>query len=525
MESHIMRMSRWMVMAALVVLAAAPGCSDGETAKGTNAPCLTNSDCASHICHGQICGARDPKDVGEPCTGDGECRSFNCRTPKCAPGVRANGDKCLHYLECASKKCLNNLCVTLGSPDGGTPAPDRGVDTLPPDALALKAPVSFTVSAGDKQVVLAWAPVTGATSYNLYWKTTPGVTPTTGSKVQGVNSPYTHTGLSNGQIYYYVVTAVAGSVESPPSAEGSASPKAGPTLSAPTGLTVKAGDKKTTVDWSPVSGATGYNLYWGMTSGVTKATGTKISPAQPPYSHTGLINGKKYYYVVTAYSPTKESVESKEASAVPAAGSAYGSVTSSLSKGAYGLISLTNTYSGGGKIEVYVFTGDPKISGKAIIGLTVVAPTGSAVTGALTGNSKTGAYAGTTTSPLAAGTYVFKVSGGVSGTISATVLTVPTCAVTKPTSGSTHTKGTNLTIQWKSTGSQRATYLLTDNKGTVTPLKPIEPDVGGVIINGKDIPYASPLQIKITSAWSAKATPNTGGIVFGAEGYTKITLQ
>jgi len=305
------------------------------------------------------------------------------------------------------------------------------------------------------------------------------------------------------------------------------------------------------VSWTPVAGATSYNLYWKTSAGVTVATGTKVLGVKSPHTHAGLQKGTTYYYIVTALGPGGESTPSGEASAtaggvvkpdmglpadqsVPPDMSAplpdtgvtgYGAVSSNLTKGAYGLIALTNTYTGAGKIEVYVFTSDPKISGKAILGLTVIAPTGGAVSGKLTPNSKTGAHTGLTTKPLLPGNYTFTVSGAVSGTISAKVNKVPTCAVTKPIAGSTHTAGQNLTITWLSSNSQRATYLLTDNKGTVIPKAPLQPDPGGIIINGKDIPYASPLDIKITAAWSAKAVPNTGGIVCAAEGWTKITLK
>ena len=505
---------------AVLLLVVPLGCADSSSGKATNAPCLTNSDCASLICHANICGARDPKDVGEPCTGDGECKSFNCRTPLCAAGTRPDGDKCLNYLECASGKCLNNLCVSLTANDGSVPGKDAGADAAP-----LKAPGDIKATAGNAQVSVSWTPAAGAMGYNLYWGTASGVTPTTGTKVLGVTSPYAHTGLTNGKTYYYIVTALSGSAESSASGEASATPYGGTGGGIPSGLSATAGSGQNTLSWSPVTGATGYNLYWGTASGVNKTTGTKLATVQSPYIHSGLTNGTPYYYVVTAYDAASESAESSEAYATPVIPSKYGSVTCSLSKGAYGLISLTNTSSGGGKIEVYVFTGDPKTTGKPITGLTVIAPTGGAVSGTLTGNATTGAYAGTTTSPLMAGTYTFNVTGGVAGAISAKVLTVPTCSLTSPTSGSTHKAGTNLTLKWTSSGSQRATYLLTDNKGTVQPVKALEPDPGGIIINGKDIPYASPLDIKVTAAWSAKATPNTGGIVFGAEGGTKIMLQ
>ncbi|MGK5094867.1 SUMF1/EgtB/PvdO family nonheme iron enzyme, partial [Deltaproteobacteria bacterium TL4] len=77
---------------------------------------------------------------------------------------------------------------------------------------------------GDSQNTLTWSSVTGAASYNLYWSTTTGVTTSDGTKISGVTSPYTHTSLTNGTAYYYILTAVNIAGESSASTEVSMIP-------------------------------------------------------------------------------------------------------------------------------------------------------------------------------------------------------------------------------------------------------------------------------------------------------------
>jgi len=85
----------------------------------------------------------------------------------------------------------------------------------------------------------------------------------------------------------------------------------------PTGVSATGGNRTVTVTWGAVSGATSYNLYWSTTSGVTKATGTKITGVTSPYAHTALTNGTDYYYIVTAVGSGGESAASSEVTAYP----------------------------------------------------------------------------------------------------------------------------------------------------------------------------------------------------------------
>jgi len=181
------------------------------------------------------------------------------------------------------------------------------------------APTSVSATAGVHLATVSWPLVTGATSYNIYFDNTTPVTKATINKVTGVTtSPKDVTGLANGKTYYFRVTALNANGESDVSNEASAIPNPFPAPSAPTGVTATAGPGEAAVSWSAVTGATSYNVYYSTTTGVTKATGTKVAGVTSPKTVTGLIRGTMYYFVVTAVnSDGLESLDSGEAFATP----------------------------------------------------------------------------------------------------------------------------------------------------------------------------------------------------------------
>lgn len=205
---------------------------------------------------------------------------------------------------------LSAAFIGCGGGGGGDAAP---AVTVP------GAPTSVTANAGDNAVTLDWSPVAGATSYNIYRGTAPGVTKTTGTKVSGVQSPNVVSGLTNGTPYYFVVTAVNSAGESGISAEKTATPSATPPPLAPGNVRAAAGDNQATISWDAVSGATSYNIYVGTSAGVTKTTGIKASGVTSPSVVTPLANGTKFYFVVTTVGTGGESAESFEVFATPAA--------------------------------------------------------------------------------------------------------------------------------------------------------------------------------------------------------------
>jgi len=201
----------------------------------------------------------------------------------------------------------------LSTEASATPAASGGTGTLP------SVPSNVQATAGDGQVAVSWTPVSGATSYNIYWNTAGSVT--TSDDVIGTSaSLLLHPNLTNGIIYYYAVTAVNAEGESTLSTEVSATPVlsggTGTPPSAPTGVNAIGGDNQITIYWDPVEGALGYNIYWNITGGVTTAD-EAIGSSTTLFTHTDITNGMNYYYAVTAINEYGESNLSAEVSAMP----------------------------------------------------------------------------------------------------------------------------------------------------------------------------------------------------------------
>jgi len=200
----------------------------------------------------------------------------------------------------------------------GESADSVQASATPTATPAPPAPTGVTATALHGEASIGWDNVTGATSYNVYYSTTTGVTKTTGTKVAGATSPEIVTGLINGTAYYFVVTAVNADGESEESVEVSATPTAAPAPPAPENVAATAGDGSASIGWDNVTGATSYNVYYSTATGVTKTTGTKVAGATSPEIVTGLIRGTSYYFVVTAVnSDDVESADSEEATAIP----------------------------------------------------------------------------------------------------------------------------------------------------------------------------------------------------------------
>jgi len=238
-----------------------------------------------------------------------------------------------------------------------------GGNTKPGGGSAPAAPTGLSATAANAQVNLSWSAGSGASAYYVKRSTTSGGPYTQIAAPAATN--YTDNNLANGTKYFYVVSAYNSYGQSSNSAEVSATPTAPSPPTAPTGLTAITGNAQVALNWSASSGATSYNVKRSTTSGGPYTTVS--SPTVTNYTNTGLTNGTKYYYVVSAVSAAGESVNSAQVNATPAApatppaaptglqatgGNAQVSLTWAASTGATSYYVKRSTTSGSGYAQI-----------------------------------------------------------------------------------------------------------------------------------------------------------------------------
>ncbi len=196
--------------------------------------------------------------------------------------------------------------------------------------------MNLMATAGVVQVGLTWQapssidPGDPITNYKVYRGTAPGMAI---FLVDAGNVlSHTDTGLTNGVLYYYQVSAV-GLGEGPRSNEASATPTAPTAPTAPTvpqNLQAAAGVVQVGLTWqAPLSDGgspiTNYKVYRDTARGMAiflVDAGTSLS-----YTDTAVMAGQTYYYQVSAENTIGEGLQSNEASATPTATAANPSIS------------------------------------------------------------------------------------------------------------------------------------------------------------------------------------------------------
>ena len=89
------------------------------------------------------------------------------------------------------------------------------------------------------------------------------------------------------------------------------------TLSAPSGVTATLGYYQVALDWTAVSGASSYTVYWGSSTGITSSSTAITGITDDNYTHSSLDNGTTYYYKVATVNSGGTGLLSSEYSATP----------------------------------------------------------------------------------------------------------------------------------------------------------------------------------------------------------------
>ena len=147
--------------------------------------------------------------------------------------------KITHLLISASMFCFVGCSALNGQPECTPPAVSTEPSTSPSSSAATaiptakpdaKPPVQPQTQPAKKPddirhehhgiLTLQWNPVPGASWYNLYYDTKPGVTKKSHKKITKITTTtHTVTGLSPDTTYYFVVTAANATTESAESGE------------------------------------------------------------------------------------------------------------------------------------------------------------------------------------------------------------------------------------------------------------------------------------------------------------------
>jgi len=214
------------------------------------------------------------------------------------------------------------------------------------------APQNLSASAGNGQVGLGWNPPAsngGAaiTSYRVFRGSSSAntlIVTSGGCANLGAVTSCTDTGLTNGQSYYYIVSAVNSVGQGAPSNGATATPATGTTIpGAPRNLTAAPGNGQNGLAWTAPSsngGATitSYRVFRGsnssntliVTSGGCASLGAVLS-----CTDTGLTNGQSYYYIVSALNNVGQGPPSNGVTATPAGSTGQKPAAFSLSGSAF----------------------------------------------------------------------------------------------------------------------------------------------------------------------------------------------
>jgi fibronectin type 3 domain-containing protein len=181
------------------------------------------------------------------------------------------------------------------------------------------APAGVTATAqSETGIQVSWSGVSGASSYNIYYKQGTSVSKASyDQKLTNVNPGHVVNSLWVGTQYSFIVTAVGAGGESAES--GTATTWTLPQV--PPGVNAIAqSNADIRVTWNSVPGATSYNLYYQPGSSVSTTNYQNLLTGLLPEPRTvsGLFAGRRYAFIVTAVNSGGEGAASSIATATTA---------------------------------------------------------------------------------------------------------------------------------------------------------------------------------------------------------------
>ncbi|MDE6708992.1 MAG: hypothetical protein K2J76_00715, partial [Oscillospiraceae bacterium] len=159
----------------------------------------------------------------------------------------------------------------------------------------LGTPQDLKATTKDGEITISWTAVSGAKGYTLWYRR---VGSGTFTPIDVTKSPFTHTGLNNGDVYEYYVVAykeVSGKMVTGPDSV-TIKQMVGSVLDAPKDFTVTVNDGKADMKWTAVKGAEGYIIHASSGGRYYQFDVSKVT-----YTHSDLSNGDIWTYYVTAY--------------------------------------------------------------------------------------------------------------------------------------------------------------------------------------------------------------------------------
>ncbi|VAW99353.1 hypothetical protein MNBD_GAMMA20-600, partial [hydrothermal vent metagenome] len=171
---------------------------------------------------------------------------------------------------------------------GGLSEPSAPVSATPQEPVP-NTPGDLVARPGNASVLLQWAaavpqnaddPAEAVTGYRVYTATRPGVRPDNATRIDATPTrrddgrwQLHHTGLQNGQRYYYVITATTNNVEGPASAQVEALSSGGVVPAQPQGVQGSTGDGQNTLQWQAVVDAERYTVQWSTQADMSEPQG------------------------------------------------------------------------------------------------------------------------------------------------------------------------------------------------------------------------------------------------------------